>query len=284
MVCGATAFAQTPRPSVMPFPLDFKRAPSGFSQEDKETMQREYTRLLRLAGAMVPDFGRYDLALKELKRTDCERQDECLVQLAQKAEALYGLYASVDYTIEGAVVVSGRVVREDGKVASPSNSVKLAKGRDSFKDIAKNGLVQLFSQLKVGDLPATRQVEPLKELPPPPPPLVIEDRGAGQRSAGKALLFTGVGLAAVGGAMAAIGCGFGCGATPTSSGSLPLAQLRGVQTGQTLTAIGWAGLGAGAVAAAVGAILWGTALPAPVGQVTVVPMAGGAMVQIGGAF
>ena len=79
---SATVFAQEPRPSVMPFPLEYKRTASGFSAEDRESMQREYTRLLRLAGAMVPDFARYDLALRELKRTDCEREDECLVQLA----------------------------------------------------------------------------------------------------------------------------------------------------------------------------------------------------------
>src|SRR3954471_7021385 len=110
---SAISFAQAPKPSLMPFPLEFKRTPSGFSKEDKEAMQREYTRLLRLSGAMVPDFARYDLALKELKRQDCEREDECLVQLAKKAESLYALYTSIDYTLEGAVLVSGRVVRDD---------------------------------------------------------------------------------------------------------------------------------------------------------------------------
>ena len=85
-------------------PLEDKRTASGFSAEDKESMQREYTRLLRLAGAMVPDFARYDLALRELKRTDCEREDECLVQLAKRAEALYAVCVSLDYTLEGAVV------------------------------------------------------------------------------------------------------------------------------------------------------------------------------------
>ena len=161
----------------MPFPLEFKRTPSGFSGEDKEGMQREYTRLLRLAGALVPDFARYELALKELKRQDCEREDACLVQLAKQSQSLYALYASVDYTLEGAVVVSGRVVREDGKVASPTETVKLPKGRDAFKDIAKNALVQLFAQLKIGELSATRpveavKIEPVKEpIKDPPPPL-----------------------------------------------------------------------------------------------------------------
>ena len=131
-VCvSAASLAQAPKPSLMPFPLEFKRTPSGFSKEDKESRCSASTRgCCGSSGALVPDFARYDLALKELKRQDCEREDECLVQLAKKAESLYALYTSVDYTLEGAVLVSGRVVRDDGKVASPTETVKLAKGRD----------------------------------------------------------------------------------------------------------------------------------------------------------
>lgn len=297
VVCtSALAFAQAPKPSLMPFPLEFKRTPSGFSKEDKETMQREYNRLLRLSGALVPDFARYDLALKELKRQDCEREDECLVQLAKKAESLYALYASVDYTLEGAVLVSGRVVRDDGKIASPTETVKLAKGRDAFKDIAKNALVQLFTQLKIAELPATRPVEPVKvveptkvvepvkEPPPPPPPLIVEDTGAGQRAAGKGLLFAGAGVAVVGGVLAGIGAGIGYSAQLNGdrAGSVEAAKQLG--TAQALTTAGFVGLGVGALAAVVGGIVWGTAAPAPVTNVSVVPTAGGGVVQFGGRF
>ena len=286
VVCVSPAFAQAPRPSVMPFPLEFKRVPPGFSRESMAGMQREYGRLLRLAGAMIPDFSRHDLALKELRRTDCDREDECLTQLARKAEALYAIYASVDYTIEGAVVVSGRIIRDDGKIVSPTETTKLAKGRDAFEDIAKNALVQLFAQLKIAELPATRPLEPQKIEPVKigPPPLVIEDRGAEQRTLGKGILITGAGVVVVGGALAAIGCGTACGTTPTQNGSIPVGQAEAVRTGKTLTMIGWVGLGVGAVVAGVGAILWGTAPTAPGPQVTVAPVAGGGVVQIGGEF
>lgn len=290
------AFAQAPKPSVMPFPLEIKRAPSGFGSEEREGLQKEYTRLLRLAGALVPDFARYDLALRELKRQDCEREDECLVQLARKAEALYGLYASVDYTLEGAVVVSGRVVREDGKVVSPIQTVKLARGRDPFKEIAKNALAQLFTQLKIAELSATRPVEaavdpqkkdppmnPIKDPPPPLPPLIVEDTGAGQRSAGRALLYGGAGLAVVGGVLAGAGCGVGCGVTPNANGTIPEGQLEAARTGRALMTAGFVGLAAGAAVAGLGAILWGTAAPPPA-AVTLVPVSGGGVVQIGGQF
>ncbi|MDP1826382.1 MAG: hypothetical protein Q8L48_24150 [Archangium sp.] len=292
---SAVAFAQAPKATVMPFPLELKRTPSGFSKEDKEAMQREYTRVLRLAGAVVPDFARYDLALKELKRQDCEREDECLVQLAKKAESLYALYTSIDYTLEGAVLVSGRVVRDDGKVASPTETVKLAKGRDSFKDIAKNALVQLFAQLKIGELPATRPVEAvkvepvkdpllLKDPPPPLPPLVVEDKGAGQRSAGKGLVYAGAGVAVLGGVLAGVGAGIAYSVQLDVDTARTREDANKLAMGQTLATVGFVGLGVGAATAAVGAILWGTAAPAPVSSVSVVPTAGGGMVQFGGRF
>lgn len=293
-VCVSTvSLAQAPKPSLMPFPLEFKRTPSGFSKEDKEGMQREYTRLLRLSGALVPDFARYDLALKELKRQDCEREDECLVQLAKKAESLYALYTSVDYTLEGAVVVTGRVVRDDGKVASPTETVKLAKGRDSFADIAKNAMTQLFVQLKIGQLPATRPIEvvkepvkepvkdPIKDPPPPLPPLVVEDAGAGQRNAGKGLVYGGAGALVVGGVLAGVGAGIGYGQNLDGQ-NVPEQQLNTVVTARTLTTVGFVAMGVGAVSAAIGAILWGTAAPPP--SVAVVPVNGGGVVQFGGEF
>jgi hypothetical protein len=293
LCASAFASAQAPNASVMPFPLEFKRTPSGFSSEEKEGLQRDYTRLLRLAGAMVPDFARYDLALRELKRTDCEREDECLVELARQAKSLYALYASVDYTLEGAVVVSGRVVRDDGKVASATEMVKLPKGRDAFKDIAKNALVQLFAQLKIGELSATRPADvvkvepvkdPIKDPPPPLPPLVVEDLGAGQRSAGKVMVFSGASLAAVGGIIAGVGCGVGCGVTPTKDGSIPEGQFDAARSGRNLMTVGVIGLVAGAVVAGVGAVVWGTAAPPPVGSIAFVPVAGGGVLQIGGQF
>ncbi len=300
LAAASLALAQAPRPSVMPFPLEFKRTPSGFSKEDKEAMQRDYTRLLRLAGGQVPDFARYDLALKELKRQDCEREDECLVQLAKKSEALYALYASVDSTLEGAVLVTGRVVRDDGKVACASQSVKLARGKDPFKDIARNALTQLFSQLKVGELEAVRKVEvakaepvkvePVKVVPPvvtdPPPampPLVTEDSGAGARAAGQGLVFGGAGIAVVGAVLAAVG-GLNGSALGLQNEPVPFAKLDALTSARTLTTVGFVGLGVGAVSAAVGAILWGTAGAAPVTQVSVVPTVGGGVVQLGGRF
>lgn len=300
LCASAMAVAQAPKPVVMPFPLELKRVAPGTAKEDRDALQREYQRLLKLSGAQIPDFVRYDAALKDLKRQDCEREDECLVQLAKKAEALYGLYVSIDFTLEGAVIATGRVVRDDGKVASATQTVKLMKGRDPFKDVVRNAMSQLFVQLKISELAATRPVEPVKVVevpkepvkeivikdPPPPPPVIIEDTGAGQRSLGKTVLYVGAGVAAVGGIMAAVGGGVGGSIARGSrmDWAADEAAVKQLQTGQTLATIGFVGLGVGAVTAAVGAVLWGTAAPAPVAQVSVVPVSNGAVVQLGGRF
>ena len=152
--------------------------------------------------------------------------------------------------------------------------------------------MQLFAQLKISQLPPTREVgpvvkvepvkDPIKDPPPPLPP--VEDLGAGQRMAGKGLVYGGAGVAVLGGILATVGCGVGCAVTPTSQGSVPAGQLEALRTGQTLTTVGLVSLGVGGVAAGIGALLWATAAPAPVASVTVLPVAGGGVVQLGGRF
>ena len=274
---SSVALAQA---QVMPFPLEVKRTPQGFTKEERETTQREFTRLLRLTGTQIPDFARFDFALKELKRQDCEREDECLAQLAKKAEALYALYASLDFTLEGAVQVSGRVVRDDGKVVSPTQTVKL-EGQP-FKDGASKALTQLFSQLKLADLPAQRPVEVKAVVIAPPVVSKVEDTGAGQRTTGRAIFIAGTAAAAGSGAFLAAGQVMGGQLTPDAQLNLPLGQLPTFQSARTFTSAGLIGLAAGSVTAAVGAFVWGLAP----GSVNVSAMAGpqGATISVQGAF
>ena len=200
---SSLALAQAPSPVVMPFPLELKGTPPGLTQEDRDSLQREYTRLLRLSGAKIPDFVRYDGALKELKRQDCEREDECLAQLPKKPESLYALYGSLDTTLEGGVEVSGRVVRDDGKVASPTQIVKLAKDEKPFQDQAMRALAQLFTQLKIGELPPERPVEAKEPIATITPIVPMEQVGSFQSA--RALSNAGAISLAAGGATAIVG-------------------------------------------------------------------------------
>ena len=88
----------------------------------------------------------------------------------------------------------------------------------------------------------------------------------------------------VSGVVTAVGGGIGSSVTlldgraPSEGGAMTLA------TGRTLTTVGFIGLGVGALAAAVGAVLWATSAPAPLSAISVVPLAGGGVVQFGGSF
>ena len=287
LLCSTAVLAQSPAPGVMPFPLEIKRTPSSLQTEEREALQREYTRLLRLGGAQVPDFVHFDFALRELKRQDCEREDECLAQLAKKAESLYALYASLDYTLEGAVWVSGRVVRDDGRLVRPTQIVKVKEGE--FKADATKALSQLFEQLKLSELPAERPVEAKVEAPvvittPPVEVRKVVDTGEGQRAAGRGVFIAGVAIAAAGGAVLVSGQVIGGGLHPDSNGNLPIEQVSSFQTARTLSTAGVIGAATGGAVAVVGAFIWGLAPSAPAVKVSAAAGPSGATVFVHGEF
>lgn len=302
VLVASVASAQAPQPSLTPFPLELKRKPSGFSAKDAEELQKDFVRLVRKSGALVPDTASLDVAVKALKRQDCEREDECLKQLALQAQTLYALYASVDYSLEGAVVASGRVVRDDGKIASALQTVTLPKGKDAFRDVAKVALVRLLEQLELAKLPPFRPVEkppevvtdvPKKEpdvkkpdLPPPPPPLVVEPGMSGTKIAGWTMV--GVGAAALVGGVVMLAV-----ADPQlgengfiipKTAQTPDAAVSAYQTAKTQQTIGGVIAGVGGAMAVGGLVMVLMTGDEPTKSVSVLPVAGGAMVSLGGTI
>lgn len=292
----ASSAAYGAKPSMMLFPLEFKREPARFTKADREALRVDAERLLRVAGVELADFAKGDTALAELKRTDCEREDACLQQLAQKAETLYALYASLDFTLEGQVVATGRVVRDDGKGMSPTESVSLPLAGSALRAAASSVLAGLYEKLKVGGLPAVREVEQTPEksvgptkpeavvMAPMAPPWPTELRGPGPVT--KGLVFGGAGLAVVGAILAAAGAGIGGAAPLVDVGSQRFAQsaeaASQLAAGRTLTGGGLVGLGVGAVAAAIGVVQWVTVSGAA--QVALVPTSQGGVLTMGGSF
>jgi hypothetical protein len=321
LVLSATAaWGQEPRPLVAPFPLDFKRVPGGFSKKDREELQKLLPLLVRGADAATPDPARLASSLAELKRQDCDREDECLAQLAKLSGSLYGLYVGLDYTLEKRVVAVGRVVRDDGVAMGPAKTVEVAR-QGAFKDIAREAVKQLLAQLGVGRLspfrpasavdaktdapkqaPDAKEQKEAKEadarppevtpdvtkpelpLPPPPPPAVVADDGAGQRLAGRSLLIGGAIVAVAGASVLLAGRGVGGSLQPDMNQNLPREQLSTYRTASTLTTVGVVGLAVGGASAVTGAILMLTARGAPQVTAGFAPMAGGAVLSIQGEF
>lgn len=296
VLTASVAFGQEPRPLVAPFPLDFKRVPAGFSKKDREELQKLLPLLVRGADAAVPDPARMASSLAEFKRQDCEREDECLAQLAKLSGSLYGLYVGLDYTLEKRVVAVGRVVRDDGVAMGPAKTVEIVK-QGAFKDIARDAVNQLLAQLGVGALaPFRPAVEPVKpdvpkkdpevktpDLPPPPPPPIVVDEGpSGMKVAG----WTMVGLGAASAIAGAVVFATAGGVRKDASGNILAEDIEKLPRIQTQQAAGVGVLAAGLGVGAVGALLLGLApaKTAPAVNMSVIPVNGGAVATVGGAF
>jgi hypothetical protein len=288
---AGVAGAQVAQPSVTPFPLEIKRTPSSFSKKDGEELKKEFVRLTRKL-SLVPDNASLESALAELKRQDCDREDECLKQLAQKGSTLYAMFADVEFTITGQVVATGRVIRDDGKLMGGPSKITMVKGKDSFKDMAKVALVRLLEELKVSALPAYRAVEKTPDVPvvvaPPvekrpdlvPPPLPLPEvkhtevrSHAKERTGG--WIVAGVGAAAVVVGLIVVETS----GNPTTA-PLPREQVVAKAGQQTA---GVAVMIAGGVVAA-GGLIWGLMKKDEVVTTAIVPQADGASLVVGGRF
>lgn len=295
MVCAATlAGAQAQKPSVVATPLDLDPNPS-LTRFEKELQASWFKLLDERSGALVPSRKEAEASLKETKRLDFRESDEALAKFGEKAGTLYAVFVSLQYTAKKQLVLSGRVVRDDGKLMKTAR-VELPKGEDTI--VARfTPLAELFfTELGLAGLPTFKEVktvEPVKppppdkvevkkvDLPPPPPPPVV-DTGVGQRTAGQVLVIGGGGVAVVGAVLLGAGAGIG-GSLGVNQGNVPADKVAEWRTAQTLSGAGLVTLGVGAVAAAIGGIVWATAPAAPV-KVTVAPLAGGAVLGFQGEF
>ncbi|MFT3710394.1 MAG: hypothetical protein QM817_22450 [Archangium sp.] len=297
MVLSSAALAQT-KPSVAAYPLDV--LVRGVSDQQVKELQSEARRLLSLEAA-TPDGLTLDAALVMTERKDCDVEDACLAKFATSAKVLYAVFSAVETDLkQKQVTVKGRVVRDDGVLVVAAKTVTMPvtkKGKDAVDLTVREALKSLYSELKISTLPVAKEVvkkdpdpvkkdpDPIKKDPdvPPPPPPPIVDTGAGQRAAGTAMLIGGVGVAAVGAVLSAVGCGVGC-AVPVNNGAvIDRRDIPNLQTGAALMGTGFTAIAIGAGVGVIGSIVLASA-PAPVKSVSVVPTAGGAVVQFGGSF
>lgn len=300
VVClSAFSWAQTTAPSLMPFPLELKRTPPAVDALARLGLQQEWLAVVRQTGAQVPDAAKIDKVVGEVKRQDCEREDQCLVQLAARAGTLYALYANLDTTLDGAVVMTGRVVREDGLLVGSLESVRVAVSKGPFKDYARSAMTQLLAKLKIAQLDPNRpkpavvevatrppETKPNAEVgvPPPPPSAGVTaspPAASPDMAPGPSLVLIGVSLVGAGGVIAAIGAGIG-GGVQLQGTQVPIGQLDTILAARTLTTVGFIGMGLGVVSAAIGGVLWGTSKPRVAVNFGVDGR--GAWVQLGGRF
>lgn len=298
---SAVGLSQT-RPTVAPFPLAVKRVPTDFPAKQLPALEAEFVRALREANVQAPSSYKLEDALKRSNRQDCDVDDACLRALAVFSESLYGLYASVDYSLDGTLSLSGRVVTDEGKLIRPLTTVKTTKvASKDFAAETKKLMGQLLTQLQVANLPLSRSAPKLPDpptpvdagvvtpppapvdagvpfTPPPPPPL----EPSPLKTVGTVTAIAGAGMGAVGVALYAIGrgqAGTVLGPDGIAMSGLTREQANtvrsaaGLQTaGVTLAAVGVAAAGAGLVM-----MLLAPETPAAT-TMTVAPVPGGAAV------
>lgn len=287
-VVSSVGWAQTSKPTVVPYPLEFDPNPAVKRSED--ALRAAWTEHLRdRAGVIVPLRKEVEAALRETRRQDCRESNECLAQLALKAGTLYGIYANLEYTVKKQLVLVGRVVRDDGKLMA-TGRVELPRGKDTLVEVFKVLLTRLLDRLALKDLPTFKEV-PKVELPPerpPEPPVVVvtppplpppEQVANPWRTAGYVGGGAGVAALAAGVVLFATAPAFkadGSGNVLPGDQATALASYRQKSWGVGLMIAG------GALAVA-GAVTW-AATPETTTRVALVPLAGGGAVMVGGTF
>jgi len=304
LLCAISVFASVSwaqgGPTLAPYPLKVRRAPSDFTAKTEDALQVDFRKVLRDVGVQVPNSFMLSSALSDLRRQDCDRENQCLTLLAVKADTLYAMYVSVDFDVARNVTVSGRVVRNDGQAMGEPKTITLPQGKDTFNAVAKVLLTRLMrDELKLGALPVAKPVavkppevtpvvdagvpvvakaEPVDAgvvmTPPPPPPL--------EESSMKTIGYVATGVGAAGVVTGAILYGIGSGsaraiadgAIVPKSGETPEEAARSYKQALGLQPAGLVTLTLGAAAAAAGIVMVILAPSAPA-KVSVMPLQGG---------
>lgn len=296
---AGVAGAQGAGPTVTLYPVDVVR-PTNLSKQQLDDVQSLARALLRKSGVVTPDTPTMLQAMTALKRTDCDRDNECLAQLAKRSGSLYGAYVALDQTLEGKLIAWGRVVRDDGKLVGElaKGDVSSPRGTQQFVAAAEQVLEKAYRALALSALPVAKAVEPVVKPtepvvvapvePKPTAPVVVpavvpvapKDEGRGLRTVG----WVGVGV----GAAAAV-----AGAVVFATSDVKSVQIdsqgyvardsvnafvavRNQQAGGMALMLGGGGL------AVIGVLLVALA-PAPV-HASLMPLPGGAAVSVGGTF
>lgn len=300
---------------VVAAPLEVHRSPGG---ETTKQLQKDLRlQLVKQPNVATPTPSAWDAALGQLKRQDCESNDDCLRELAVTAGALYALHVSVEQDLTKTnVIAQARIVRRDGVLIEVAGQrvtrLELPKGKESFELAAKGAIAKLLTSMKLGELPSTLPAaEPVKQVVqqeapdagtppvaqlepqgvdagiPPPPPLVVENPPTpGGRVAAYTLIGVGAAGVVVGGAFGIVALGDKDGINGVKNGNGNPSQVSTQQAVDRNATISAVSLSIGVACAAAGAALY-FLLPGPDDHtvITAAPVpGGGAVVGFSGRF
>lgn len=235
---------------------------------------------------------------------DFKTNDASLARLAQLAKVLYAGYATLVLTPKNELVLTARMVRDDGEVVSTAQALA-PRGKAPIPEELVALTEKLFFDLRTKELPNVKPAPapkpaavvveinqeeprppPTVEAPPPPPPL-LEIAGEPASKPGSNLRPIGFVVAGVGGALAAGGAvlyGTAGSVRRDDNGNVFVDDVGKVTDIRTKQGVGLGLLVGGAVTAGAGlvmALLFANPAPA---SVAVVPTADGAVLSVGARF
>ena len=203
------------------------------------------------------------------------------------------LFVEVSYTEKKELVVSGRVVRDDGKLVG-TQSVREEKGKETIVDVSRRLFIKLYEQLELVKLPTFKEAvtaplppekDPIKvvhlpDVPPPLPPLVVEPKV----NTGRVIGWTAVGAGAAVGIAGVISFATAPVIRKDPNGNIINGDVSKLPAAQLQQGLG-VGLMAGGFGAAIaGAVIVAISKDAESVKTTVAPVPGGAVVLLGGVF
>jgi hypothetical protein len=309
MAWASASWAQS-GPTIAPYTLEVTRSPKGSPPSATDELRTELRKLLRDGGVVMPNSASLSETIVALRRQDCDRENACLSSLALRSQSLYALYASIDTELGDVVVVTGRVVRDDGLEMGRVKGLSAKATGKTFVTVGKGLLAKLVAELKVSSLEPTRPVakpEPLVttkpsepeggvvvaaapdvgaqlSLPPPTPP-----EGSPLKTVGFVTAGVGVAAAIAGGVLFGVGSGSvrqinDDGAVVPGAGQSPEDAVKSYRQATTLQPAGL-GLLIGGVAAGVAGLALGLATPGGgTTRISVVPAPGGPFIGVSGEW
>ena len=308
---ATSIFAQT-KPSLSAYPLEFA-ADSVFAPTQADHLKKYFSTVRDESGALTPLRSELVAAAQKNNRKTCRDDDVCLAAFAKATQSLYALGASVSVVNQTTLEIIGWIVRDDGKRIR-EGSVKMPLKQGDYGKALQELTRALLVELGTANLPAARASAPVAEVKPvkveekpvqnvepktePKPEPVVEKKPeiepladttnldvtkpVATQGPGKALFIGGAVGAVAGAAVFTTAVLMGTGTVENNA--VKEGSLDTFKTARTLSGVGLSVMGVGAAVAIVGGILWAGESSAPPVTVTLVPVQGGMVGAIGGAF
>lgn len=164
---AAPAGGQPTVPILSILPLEVE-VPGG-APTQRSALENKFLDLARRhSGARVPSAESTAGVVSRLPvgRRDFRESDGDLAGVAARASTLYAMHATFRLSTTGKATLTGRVVRDDGQRVASAEAEMAKEPDDKLETLVAALALKLFMDLRVGQLPVSREPAPTPPAPP----------------------------------------------------------------------------------------------------------------------